>query len=98
MAGARRHCLHATITAALAGDAWLGQRRCKGIGRAAGAQRLGKRIQPRLAALCQGAEIQLPLPPGGAEERMRELGRILRSAVDGTLRLMAVRASTFCVE
>lgn len=46
------------------------------------------------AALCQGAQMQLPLPPGGAEERMRELGRILRSAVDGTLRLMAVRAST----
>ena len=46
------------------------------------------------AALCQGAEIQMPLPPGAAEERMRELGRILRSAVDGTLRLMAVRAST----
>ena len=46
------------------------------------------------AALCQGAEIQMPLPPGAAEDRMRELGRILRSAVDGTLRLMAVRAST----
>ncbi len=46
------------------------------------------------SALCQGAEIQMPLPPGAAEERMRELGRILRSAVDGTLRLMAVRAST----
>lgn len=46
------------------------------------------------AALCQGAQMQLPLPPGSAEESMRELGRILRSAVDGTLRLMAVRAST----
>lgn len=46
------------------------------------------------AAICQGAEIQMPLAPGAAEERMRELGRILRSAVDGTLRLMAVRAST----
>lgn len=46
------------------------------------------------SALCQGAEIQMPLPPGAAEDRMRELGRILRSAVDGTLRLMAVRAST----
>lgn len=46
------------------------------------------------AAICQGAEIQMPLAPGAAEERMHELGRILRSAVDGTLRLMAVRAST----
>ena len=51
-------------------------------------------VQRLWAALCEGAEIQMPLPPGAAEERMRELGRILRSAVDGTLRLMAVRAST----
>ncbi len=49
------------------------------------------------AAFCEGAEVQIALPPGAAdaaEARMRELGRILRSAVDGTLRLMAVRAST----
>ncbi|MDO8375609.1 MAG: type VI secretion system-associated FHA domain protein TagH [Aquabacterium sp.] len=46
------------------------------------------------AALCEGAGIELPLPDGGPEERLREVGRILRSAVDGTLRLMAVRAST----
>jgi FHA domain-containing protein len=54
----------------------------------------GTDAQRLWAALCQGAEIQMPLPPGAAEDRMRELGRILRSAVDGTLRLMAVRAST----
>jgi FHA domain-containing protein len=62
---------------------------------AAPAAAVGEPDAQRLwAALCQGAEIQMPLPPGAAEERMRELGRILRSAVDGTLRLMAVRAST----
>jgi FHA domain-containing protein len=62
---------------------------------AAAASAVGEPDAQRLwAALCQGAEIQMPLPPGAAEERMRELGRILRSAVDGTLRLMAVRAST----
>lgn len=46
------------------------------------------------AALCAGAGIQLPLPPAEAEQRLREVGQLLRSAVDGTLRLMAVRAST----
>ena len=45
-------------------------------------------------AFCEGAEISLPLGPLAAPERMREVGRVLRSAVDGTLRLMAVRAST----
>ena len=46
------------------------------------------------AALCQGAGIDLPLPAGGAEQQMRDTGRILRSAVDGVLQLMAVRANT----
>jgi FHA domain-containing protein len=54
---------------------------------AANAQRLW-------AALCEGAGIDLPLPAGAGEERMREIGSILRSAVDGALRLIAVRAST----
>ena len=46
------------------------------------------------AALCQGAGINLPMPAAGAEAQLRDIGRILRSAVDGTLRLMAVRTST----
>jgi FHA domain-containing protein len=46
------------------------------------------------AALCQGAGVEMALPPGPPEEAMRKVGRILRSAVDGTLALMTVRAST----
>jgi FHA domain-containing protein len=46
------------------------------------------------AALCEGAGIHLPQPGAGTEAQMRDIGRILRSAVDGTLRLMAVRTST----
>ena len=46
------------------------------------------------AALCQGAGINLPLPAAGVEAQLRDIGRILRSAVDGSLRLMAVRTST----
>ena len=45
-------------------------------------------------AFCDGAGIRLPLPPGSGPERMRAIGHVLRSAVDGTLQLMAVRAST----
>ncbi len=45
-------------------------------------------------AFCQGAGVNLPLPAGGAAERMHTVGRVLRSAVEGTLQLMAVRAST----
>jgi FHA domain-containing protein len=54
----------------------------------------GDDAQRLWAALCAGAGIQLPLPPAEAEQRLREVGQLLRSAVDGTLRLMAVRAST----
>ncbi len=45
-------------------------------------------------AFCHGAGVQLPLPPGGGAERMQLIGRVLRHAVEGTLQLMAVRAST----
>jgi FHA domain-containing protein len=38
--------------------------------------------------------VQLPLPAGAGPERMRQIGSMLRSAVEGTLQLMAVRAST----
>ncbi len=51
-------------------------------------------MQRLWAAFCEGAEIDLPLGAGPPQERLRELGRVMRSAVDGTLRLMAVRAST----
>lgn len=46
------------------------------------------------AAFCDGAGVQLPLPAGAGPERMRQIGMIMRSAVEGTLQLMAVRAST----
>jgi FHA domain-containing protein len=46
------------------------------------------------AALCQGAGVALPTPTHLDEERFRDIGRLLRSAVEGTLHLMAVRAST----
>ena len=45
-------------------------------------------------AFCEGAGIRLPLPPGSGPDRLRAIGRVMRSAVDGTLQLMAVRAST----
>ena len=45
-------------------------------------------------AFCEGAGVQLPLPPGQGPERLRAVGHIFRAAVDGTLQLMAVRAST----
>jgi FHA domain-containing protein len=45
-------------------------------------------------AFCEGAGIRLRPPPGDGTERMRLIGRIMRSAVEGTLQLMSVRAST----
>jgi FHA domain-containing protein len=45
-------------------------------------------------AFCEGAGVDLPLPPGEGEALMRHIGRIMRAAVDGTLQLMSVRAST----
>ncbi len=46
------------------------------------------------AALCEGAGVSLPAPAHLDEERFRDIGRLLRNAVAGTLHLMAVRAST----
>lgn len=46
------------------------------------------------AAFCEGAGITSTLPAGGLAQRLREIGLILRSAIDGTLQLIAVRAST----
>lgn len=45
------------------------------------------------AAFCEGAGVDAPLPQGLSPEQMRVLGTILREAVEGTLRLMAVRAT-----
>jgi len=45
-------------------------------------------------AFCQGAGVQLPLPPGMAAQRMHTIGQVMRHAVEGTLQMMAVRAST----
>jgi FHA domain-containing protein len=45
-------------------------------------------------AFCSGAGIDLPLPAGTAADRMEALGHIVRSAIEGTLQLIAVRAST----
>ena len=45
-------------------------------------------------AFCEGTGVDLPLPPGEGEALMRHIGRILRSAVEGTLQLVSVRAST----
>lgn len=44
-------------------------------------------------ALCQGAGVQLPMPPDAAQ-RMQAIGRILRASVEGTHQLVALRAST----
>jgi FHA domain-containing protein len=45
-------------------------------------------------AFCEGAGIAPALPEGPLDQRMREMGLILRRAVEGTLQLIAVRAST----
>lgn len=45
-------------------------------------------------AFCTGAGIELPLAPAEAAARMQLVGRLLRSAVDGSLQLMQVRSST----
>jgi len=45
-------------------------------------------------AFCAGAGIDLPAPAGTETQRMEALGRIMRSAIEGTLQLMAVRSST----
>lgn len=46
------------------------------------------------AAFCEGAGVRLPLPQGLNPELMKVIGSVLRSAVDGTLKLVAVRAAT----
>ncbi len=50
--------------------------------------------QAHWAALCEGAGVQLPMPAGMGPAQWQLVGRLLHSAVEGTVRLMAVRAST----
>ena len=45
------------------------------------------------AAFCEGSGVEVQLPQGLNPDQMRVLGLILREAVEGTLRLMAVRAT-----
>ncbi len=52
------------------------------------------RGNPLWSAFCEGAEIRLELPQGLTPEQMKIIGQVLREAVDGTLRLMAIRATT----
>jgi FHA domain-containing protein len=46
------------------------------------------------AALCVGAGVTLPQPAEMSDAQWQLVGRLLHSAVEGTVRLMAVRAST----
>ncbi|HKW83171.1 MAG TPA: type VI secretion system-associated FHA domain protein TagH, partial [Burkholderiaceae bacterium] len=48
---------------------------------------------PLWAAFCDGAGIRADLPQALNADQMRMLGKVLREAVEGTLRLMAVRAT-----
>lgn len=45
-------------------------------------------------AFCEGADLHLQLPQGLSPELMRVIGQLLRSAVDGTQQMMAIRAAT----
>lgn len=64
------------------------------VGRPALAPGDDESAQALWAAFCAGAGINLPLPSGSGPERMQTIGLLLRTAVEGTLQLMAVRAST----
>jgi len=46
------------------------------------------------AAFCEGARIRLDPPQGLNPELMRVIGSVLRTAVEGSLQLMSVRAAT----
>jgi FHA domain-containing protein len=45
------------------------------------------------SAFCEGAGIRVALPHGLTVQQMNLLGQVMREAVDGTLRLMTVRAT-----
>ncbi|MBO9687489.1 MAG: type VI secretion system-associated FHA domain protein TagH [Mitsuaria chitosanitabida] len=47
------------------------------------------------SAFCEGAGVRMAAPPQGLNpDLMRVIGQLLRSTVDGTLQMMAVRAAT----
>jgi FHA domain-containing protein len=46
------------------------------------------------AAFCEGTGVRLDLPQGLTPEMMRVVGTLLRTAVEGTLQMMQVRAAT----
>ena len=54
---------------------------------------VGPNADPLWAAFCEGAGIGVSLPQGLNVEQMRTLGKIMYEAIEGTLRLMAVRAA-----
>jgi FHA domain-containing protein len=45
-------------------------------------------------AFCTGADIQLKLPDGVSPELMHVIGQLMRNSIEGTLKMMAVRALT----
>lgn len=50
-------------------------------------------VDPLWAAFCEGAGIRIDLPQGLNPDQMRMIGKVLREATEGALRLMAVRAT-----
>ena len=46
------------------------------------------------SSFCEGAGIGMEFPEGLTPDQMRVIGQLLREAVDGSLRLMSVRATT----
>jgi FHA domain-containing protein len=50
-------------------------------------------VDPLWAAFCEGAGIRVDLPQGLNPDQMRMIGKVLREATEGALRLMAVRAT-----
>ena len=58
-----------------------------GAGASAGAD-------PLWEAFCEGAGIALPMPGGPTPALMRTIGQMLRRSVDGTVQLVAARATT----
>ena len=50
-------------------------------------------VDPLWAAFCEGAGIRVDLPQGLNPDQMRMIGKVLREAIEGALRLMAVRST-----
>ena len=50
-------------------------------------------VDPLWAAFCEGAGVRVNLPQGLNPDQMRVIGKVLREATEGALRLMAVRST-----